>query len=314
MKSSPGPGRFGAVITAMVTPFDAAGALDVDGAVTLARWLTSHGSDGLVVAGTTGEGPVLADAELGQLWQAVAEAVTVPVIAGTGSNDTRHTIECTKLAEAAGVAAALVVTPYYSRPSQAGISAHFRAAAAATRLPVMLYDIPVRAGRRIGRDTMVGLALDVKNIVAVKDATADPAGSARLIAEAPEGFELYSGDDALTLPLLAVGAVGAVSVASHWAGEEISDMVAAWFKGDTQGAQMTNARLLESYDFESSEAFPNPLPAKAACRVLGLPVGQCRLPLGTGPAELEEQARGVLSNLGRDVHALAGARAGGSLA
>jgi 4-hydroxy-tetrahydrodipicolinate synthase len=312
--SSPRPGRFGAVITAMVTPFDADGALDVDGAVTLARWLTSHGSDGLVVAGTTGEGPVLSDAERAELWRAVSDAVTVPVLAGTGSNDTRHSVECTKLAEAAGVSAALVVTPYYSRPSQAGLDAHFRAVASATRLPVMLYDIPVRTGRRIGRDTMMRLAREVSNIVAVKDSTGDPAGSARLIAEAPEGFELYCGDDALILPLLSVGAVGAVSVASHWAGEEVSDMVAAWFKGDAEGAQMANARLFESYDFETSEAFPNPLPAKAACRVLGLPAGQCRLPLGPGRVELEEQARTVLSNLGRDVHALTGARAGGPLA
>jgi 4-hydroxy-tetrahydrodipicolinate synthase len=298
----------------MVTPFDENGGLDVDGAVTLARWLTSHGSDGLVVAGTTGEGPVLSDAELGQLWQAVTEAVTVPVLAGTGSNDTRHTIECTKLAQAAGVAGALVVTPYYSRPSQTGLSAHFRAVAECTTLPVVLYDIPVRTGRRIARDTMVGLARDVPNIVGVKDATADPAGAARLMAEAPESFELYSGDDALTLALLALGAVGAVSVASHWAGEETADMVAAWFKGDTDGARACNARLFESYDFESSETYPNPLPAKAACRALGLPAGQCRLPLGTAPAELDERARAVISNLGRDVHAVAGARAGGSLA
>ncbi len=298
----------------MVTPFDENGGLDVDGAVTLARWLTSHGSDGLVVAGTTGEGPVLSDAELGQLWQAVTEAVTVPVLAGTGSNDTRHTIECTKLAQAAGVAGALVVTPYYSRPSQTGLSAHFRAVAECTTLPVVLYDIPVRTGRRIARDTRVGLARDVPNIVGVKDATADPAGAARLMAEAPESFELYSGDDALTLALLALGAVGAVSVASHWAGEETADMVAAWFKGDTDGARACNARLFESYDFESSETYPNPLPAKAACRALGLPAGQCRLPLGTAPAELDERARAVISNLGRDVHAVAGARAGGSLA
>jgi 4-hydroxy-tetrahydrodipicolinate synthase len=314
VKSSPAPARFGAVITAMVTPFDEEGGLDVDGAVTLARWLTSHGSDGLVVAGTTGEGPVLSDAELGQLWQAVTEAVTVPVLAGTGTNDTRHTIECTKLAEAVGVAGALVVTPYYSRPSQSGLSAHFRAVAAVTTLPVVLYDIPVRAGRRIARDTMVGLAYDVANIVGVKDATGDPAGSARLMAEVPEGFEVYSGDDALTLPLLALGAVGAVSVASHWAGEEIASMVAAWLEGDIDGARTENARLFESYDFESSETFPNPLPAKAACRALGLPAGQCRLPLGAAPPELDERARTVLSNLGRDVGAVAGAGAGGSLA
>jgi 4-hydroxy-tetrahydrodipicolinate synthase len=306
VKSSPRPAEFGAVITAMVTPFDDDGALDVDGAVTLARWLTAHGSDGLVVAGTTGEGPVLSDGELGQLWRAVSEGVTVPVIAGTGSNDTNHTIECTKIAQAAGAAAALVVTPYYSRPSQAGISAHFRAVAGSTTLPVVLYDIPVRAGRRIARDTMVQLARDVTNIVGVKDATGDPVGSARLMAEAPDGFELYSGDDALTLPLLALGAVGAVSVASHWAGEEIRDLVEAWFKGDTDGARAANARLIESYDFESTEMYPNPLPAKAACRVLGLPSGQCRLPLGAAPAVLEEMARTVLTNLGRDVHAVSG--------
>jgi 4-hydroxy-tetrahydrodipicolinate synthase len=298
----------------MVTPFDDDGALDVDGAVTLARWLTAHGSDGLVVAGTTGESPVLSNAELGQLWQAVCEAVTVPVIAGTGTNDTRHTIECTKLAEAAGAAGVLVVTPYYSRPSQAGLSAHFRAVAAATELPVLLYDIPVRAGRRIERAAMMSLAREVRNIVGVKDATADPAGAARVVAEAPEGFELYSGDDPLTLPLLSVGAVGVVSVAAHWAGDEIAAMVAAWFKGDVEGAQVANASLLESYEFETSDTFPNPLPAKAACRVLGLPVGQCRLPLGPAPVELEERARTVIGNLGRDVHAGAGARAGGPLA
>jgi 4-hydroxy-tetrahydrodipicolinate synthase len=298
----------------MVTPFDEDGDLDVDGAVTLARWLADHGSDGLVVAGTTGEGPVLSDAELGQLWQAVSEAVTVPVLAGTGTNDTRHTIECTKLAQAAGAAGALVVTPYYSRPSQAGLAAHFRAVAAATTLPVMLYDIPARTGRKIAHDTMVDLARNVSNIIGVKDASGDPAASARLIGDAPEGFELYSGDDALTLPLLALGAVGAVSVASHWAGEETADLVAAWFKGDTEGARQSNATLFDSYDFETSETFPNPLPAKAACRVLGLPAGQCRLPLGPAPRELEERARQVISNPGRDVHAVAAARAGGPLA
>ena len=160
---------------------------------------------------------------------------------------------------------------------------------------------------------MVDLARDVPNIVGVKDAAGDVAGSARLVAEASQGFELYSGDDALTLPLLSVGAVGAVSVAANWAGEETSDIVAAWFKGDSDGARLANARLLESYAFESSEMFPNPLPAKAACRVLGLPAGQCRLPLGTAPPELEHRARTVLANLGATCVPLP-ARAGGPLA
>ncbi|HTT85975.1 MAG TPA: 4-hydroxy-tetrahydrodipicolinate synthase, partial [Acidimicrobiales bacterium] len=231
------------MITAMVTPFAADGSLDVDGAAVLARWLADHGSDGLVVAGTTGEGPVLHDDELAQLWRAVVQAVTVPVIAGTGSNDTAHSVACTRLAEEAGVAAALAVTPYYSKASQAGITAHFTAVAEATTLPVLLYDIPGRTARKIEFDTMVGLARTVPNIVGVKDAAADIPRAARLVAETPEDFELYSGDDALTLALLAVGAVGVVSVASNWAGDEMAGMIAAWSKGDAEGARLANAAL-----------------------------------------------------------------------
>lgn len=290
--------RFGEVITAMVTPFDAAGALDVDGAVALARWLVEHGNDGLVVAGTTGEGPVLSDDEKVELWRAVAAAVTVPVVAGTGTNDTAHSIELTRQAERAGAAAALVVTPYYSRPSQAGLEAHFRAVADSTNLPVMLYDIPIRTGRKIAHETFLRLG-DVPNIVAVKDAAADPPAAARLIAAANAGFELYSGDDAYTLALLAVGAVGVVSVAGHWAGEEIAEMVAAFGKGDTATARMLNARLLPSWAFQSGDEAPNPIPAKAMLRVLGRPGGQCRLPLGPAPKGLDEQARQVLAGLGR---------------
>lgn len=290
--------RFGAVVTAMVTPFAPDGALDVDAAVALARWLAGHGSDGLVLAGTTGEGPVLSDEETRQLWQAVAEAVTVPVLAGTGTNDTRHSVELTRMATECGVDGVLVVTPYYSRPSQDGLFDHFSAVAAATPLPVVLYDIPVRTGRRIEPTTMLRLADAVPNIVGVKDAAGDPAAAARLVARAPQGFELYSGDDALTLPLVAVGAVGVVSVCAHWAGREMGEMVAAALKGDIETARAVNARLIESYDFESTPMFPNPMPAKAACRVLGLGVGQCRLPMGEAPPELDGEARRVLTRLG----------------
>jgi len=294
-------GRFGAVVTAMVTPFDEAGALDVDAAVELARWLSSHGSDALVLAATTGEGPVLTDDEMADLWTAVSDAVTVPVLAGTGTNDTRHSIEKTKIASGTGVDGVLVVTPYYNRPSQSGILAHFEAVAAATDLPVLLYDIPVRSGRKIAHETMIHLAREVPNIVGVKDASGDPAGSARLIAEAPAGFELYSGDDSLTLPLLAVGAVGVVSVAANWAPGEMGEMMTAFAKGDVDGARAANARLIESYEFESTEASPNPLPAKAACRALGLRVGQCRLPMGEAPPGLDERAAEVLAGLGRSI-------------
>jgi 4-hydroxy-tetrahydrodipicolinate synthase len=292
---------FGAVVTAMVTPFDEHGALDLDGAVRLARWLVAHGSDGLVVAGTTGEGPVLRDDEKVALWRAVAEAVSVPVIAGTGTADTAHSIELTRAATAAGVDAVLVVTPYYSRPSQAGLAAHFEAVAAATTLPVVLYDIPARTGRGIARDTLCGLARRVPNIVAVKDAAGDVAATAHLVAQAPGGFAVYSGEDVQTLPLLAVGAVGVISVASHWAGPEMGEVVQAFAKGDVDGARATNARLLESFDFESDEQYPNPLPAKAAIRALGLPAGQCRLPLGPAPEALDQRARAVLAGLGRSL-------------
>jgi 4-hydroxy-tetrahydrodipicolinate synthase len=291
----------------MVTPFDESGRLDLDAAVALARWLVEHGSEGLVVAGTTGESPTLTDDEKLSLWRAVAEAVTAPVIAGTGTNDTRHTVELTRQAAALGVAGVLIVTPYYNRPSQAGLEGHFRAAAEAARaahaaggagLPVMLYDIPIRTGRKISHETLLRLLDDVPNIVAVKDAANDVAASSRLIAEAPAGFELYSGTDDFTLPLLSVGAVGLVGVATHWAGELCSEMVASFFKGDVETARQINARLLPSFAFESTESAPNPIPARAMLRVLGLRVGAGRAPMDGEPPELERQARALLSDLG----------------
>lgn len=281
----------------MVTPFAADGSFDADAAVTVARWLADHGSDGLVLAGTTGEGPVLTDDEKVDLWRAVAEAVTIPVIAGTGSNDTAHSIELTRRAAGTGVAGALVVTPYYNRPSQAGIDAHLRAVATATDLPVLIYDIPIRTGRKVSHDVLVRLAREVRQVVGVKDAAGDPAGTARLIAEAPDGFEVYSGDDGLTLPLLAVGAVGVIGVATHWAGPLFSEMIASFAKGDVLRARQVNEQLLASYRFETGDAAPNPIPAKAAMRVLGLPVGQCRLPMGPAPEGLEDEARRVLAGL-----------------
>ena len=268
------------------------------GAVRLARWLADHGNDGLVVTGTTGESPVLSDDEKIVLWQAVREAVTVPVIAGSGTYDTAHSVELTKQAAAAGVAGILAVTPYYSRPPQAGIEGHFRAVAAASPLPVLIYDIPVRTGRKVEHDTLIRLARDVPNITGVKDAAGNPAASAKLLADAPAGFDLYSGDDGLTLPLLAVGAGGVISVASHWAGDLIREMVLAHVKGDVDHARALNARLIPSWEFQTGDLTPNPIPAKAVLRVLGLPAGQCRLPLGPAPDGLEDRARAVLAGLG----------------
>ena len=280
----------------MVTPFDGDGRLDLDGAGALARWLVEQGNDGLVVTGTTGESPALSDPEKRDLWKAVREAVTVPVIAGTSTADTAHSVEMTKAATDIGVDAILAVTPYYNRPSQAGIEAHMRAIGAATSLPVMTYDIPVRSSRQIAVETTLRLASDGV-IVGVKDATGNPARSAELLSRAPAGFELYSGNDSDTLPLLAIGASGVISVEAHWAAGQLSDMVAAYFKGNTEVAKTLNARLIPSHRFQSSDDTPNPLPTKAMMRHLGQPAGQCRLPMGPAPEGLEQKAAFVYSQL-----------------
>jgi 4-hydroxy-tetrahydrodipicolinate synthase len=292
-------GRFGSVLTAMVTPFDDGGRVDIDEAVRLARYLLDHGNDGLVITGTTGESPTLTDDEKIELWRSIAEAVTAPVIAGAGTYDTAHSIELTKAAESAGAAAILVVSPYYNRPSQPGIEAHFRAIAGATALPVMAYDVPGRTGRRMAGATVLRLASEVANVVAFKDATGDPAAAAALLAEAPAGFELYSGDDSLTLPLLSIGASGVVGVATHWAGDVFAEMVRCFDAGDPAGALACHRRLLPTFAFETTEANPYPVPAKAMLRELGFAVGQARLPhVEHDPETLRADARRIIEDLG----------------
>jgi 4-hydroxy-tetrahydrodipicolinate synthase len=291
--------RFGTVVTAMVTPFDDAGAIDLDGAATVARHLAASGSDSLVVAGTTGEGPVLTDEERIALFRAVVEAVDVPVIASTGTNDTAHSVMLTNEAKASGAAGVLVVTPYYNRPSPAGLAAHFRAVASTTDLPVVLYDIPIRSGRRIGSRLTIELAREVPSIVAVKDATGDVAAAAIVVAGTPEDFDVYCGDDSLTLPFAAIGGAGVISVAAHWAGSLFGEMVDRYREGDVARAMTINQQLAESYAFESTDEYPNPVPAKAACRALGLPSGQCRLPNPPAPPELDERALAVISRVSR---------------
>ncbi len=292
--------HFGRVLTAMVTPFDNAGQLDTDAAAELARWLVANGSDGLVLAGSTGEGSVLTDDEDVALVRAVRAAVDCQIVVGASTNDTAHSVELTSRLTAEGVDGILAVCPYYNRPSPSGIQQHFEAVASATSLPVMLYDIPVRSGRKISTEVILELA-QISNVVALKDAAGDPGETARLIAQAPKGFEVYSGDDALTLALLAVGAVGVVGVATHWMGKTTSSMIAAFCNGEVETARRYNEAMLSSYAFESSDATPNPLPAKAMMRVLGHPVGQCRLPLGNAPQELDERARVLATALALQV-------------
>jgi 4-hydroxy-tetrahydrodipicolinate synthase len=265
----------------------------------LARWLAAHGSDGLVLSGSTGESSVLTDEEKVDLWRAVAEAVTIPVIAGSGSNDTDHSIRMTALAADSGVDGILLVTPYYNRPSQAGIYEHFRVCAeAAGPLPVLLYDIPVRSGRRIDPATLLRLARQVPNVLGLKDALGNPGQTAHLAPQLPAGFEIYSGDDIMTLPLLAVGAVGVISVAAHWVGPQFKKVIQAFMAGDLEAAIAGHAELLDSFDFESGDEYPNPLPTKAILRSLGLAVGQCRLPMGPATPELDAQAAKILSAVG----------------
>lgn len=281
----------------MVTPFADDTSLDLDAAASVARALVATGSEGLVVAGTTGEGPVLSDPERLDLFRAVVDAVDVPVIVSTGTNDTAHSVMLTKEAKAMGADGVLAVTPYYNRPSMEGLALHFGAIADASDLPVMLYDIPVRSGRRIGPELIVALAERHANVVAVKDAAGDVADAARVVAEAPPGFEVYSGDDALLLPLVAVGAVGVVSVASHWAAGLFAALIEATAAGDLARARALATRLRPSCAFEASDIYPNPVPAKAMMRVLGHAVGQCRLPHGPGTEQLEQDARAILAEL-----------------
>ena len=290
--------RFGRVIPAMITPFGPDGSLDVDGAVELAKWLVDQqGVEGLVVNGTTGESPTLTVEEDRQLFEAVIGAVDVPVICGTGSNDTAHAVMMTELAAECGADGVLVVTPYYNRPSQEGLRRHFTAVAEATPLPMIIYDIPVRTGRPVTTDTLLRLAHDVPNLVGIKDAKADNTATATVIANAPAGFEVYSGDDSLTLPLLAVGAVGVISVAAHWCAPEFVAMFDAWEKGDTALALQYHQRMLPSFAFETGDLAPNPVPTKAMLRSLGRPAGEPRLPMGPTPAGLEDEARRVYADL-----------------
>lgn len=281
----------------MVTPFTESGEVDLVGTVDLARYLVKNGNDGLVVCGSTGESSVLTDDERVALWEAVVGAVNVPVIAGSTSNDTIHSVELTKRAESAGVAGILAVTPYYNRPAQSGIEAHFRAVAQATSLPVILYDIPIRSGRKIAIDTVMRLAASESNVIGIKDATGDPSTTARLLSLFPDGFECYCGDDGLTLPLLAVGAVGLIGVATHWTGNECKQMIELFLSGKIDDALEINRALIDSFIFESSDDGPNPVPTKEMLKVLGLPGGSCRLPLGEPPDGLIDRARNVHDEL-----------------
>ncbi|HJQ42335.1 MAG TPA: 4-hydroxy-tetrahydrodipicolinate synthase [Jatrophihabitantaceae bacterium] len=268
---------FGRLITAMVTPFAVTGELDLDKAAELATHLVDdQGNDALVINGTTGESPTTTDSEKSELIRAVTDAVgdRAYVIAGVGTNDTVHTIHLADQAAKSGAHGLLVVTPYYSKPPQAGLKQHFRAVADATELPVLLYDIPGRAGIPIETDTLIALA-EHERIVGVKDAKGDLVGSSRVIAETDLAF--YSGDDAVTLPLLSVGGVGVVGTSTHFSGSGTKAMIEAFERGDMAEAQRLHRQLLPIYTgiFRTQGT----ILVKAGLRLRGLDVGPVRLPL-----------------------------------
>ena len=264
------------MLVAMVTPFAPDGALDVAGAQQLAGALVDRGCDGLVVSGTTGESPTTSDEEKDRLLRAVLEAAgdRASVLAGVGSNDTAHTIELAAAAEKAGAHGLLVVTPYYSRPPQEGLLAHFRSVADATGLPALLYDIPVRSGVPIATETLLRLA-EHSRICAVKDAKGDLAASSRVIAETDLAY--YAGDDVLCLPLLAIGAAGLVSVVGHAFAPQLAELIASFDAGDAPRALELHRQLLPAFTgFFRTQGV---ITAKAALLLLGLPAGPVRLPL-----------------------------------
>nr|MDT0657102.1 4-hydroxy-tetrahydrodipicolinate synthase [Micromonospora sp. DSM 115978] len=271
------PRPFGSLLTAMVTPFTPDGSLDLDGAARLATHLVDRqGNDALVINGTTGESPTTTDAEKERLVRAVVEAVgdRAKVVAGVGTNDTRHTIELAAAAEKAGADGLLVVTPYYSKPPQAGLERHFRAVADATGLPVLLYDIPHRAGVPIATETLIRLAAH-QRIVGVKDAKGDLVAASTVINNTDLAF--YSGEDALTLPMLAIGGVGLVGTSTHLTGALTAELIAAYDRGDTAAALALHRRLLPLYTgiFRTQGT----ILVKAAMTACGLPGGPVRPPL-----------------------------------
>jgi 4-hydroxy-tetrahydrodipicolinate synthase len=275
--------RLGPLMTAMLTPFDASGAVDLGEARRLARFLVDEGNHGLVVCGTTGEAPALTGAEQLALFAAVKDEVgdRAGIVAGTGANNTAHTIEFTKQAEAAGVDAALVVVPYYSKPTQDGMLAHFGAVAKAVSLPLVVYNVPSRTGANMLPETLLELANRHANIAGVKESTSDCAQFSEILRRRPEGFGFWCGDDHMYLPSLALGGEGLISVSAHVCARELRELGDAFAAGDAQRAGRIHLAL--SPLFAALFTTSSPIPVKWAMNELGFAMGECRSPLGAMP-------------------------------
>jgi 4-hydroxy-tetrahydrodipicolinate synthase len=289
---------FGSLVTAIATPFTPDGALDVAGVHKLVDYLIETGTTAIVAAGTTGESPTLTHEEKLTLFRAVVERSNgrVPVIAGTGSNNTAETVLLSKEAVETGVDGLLLVTPYYNKPSQAGLVKHFETVAATVDLPIMLYNIPGRTSINLDVPSVLHLA-QVPNIVALKESSWNFAYVLDVAARKPDDFWLYSGDDKLTLPILSVGGRGVVSVAAHVVGPEMAEMIAAFQRGDHAAAAAWNARLLPVFD--ALFATTSPAPLKAALNALDMPAGQVRLPLVDAPESVVQLVTDELRRLGK---------------
>ena len=285
----------GEVLTAMVTPFDSDGAVNLERFRELARHLVDNGSDGLVVTGTTGESPTLTDEEKVSLWEAAVDAVgdRATVVAGTGTYDTAHSIHLTELAHHAGVDGFLVVTPYYNKPPQRGIVEHFKAIAAVSDRPIMVYNIPARVVINIEPDTIVRLA-EIPTVKAVKQANADLDQARRIVEDA--GLDLYAGDDDIVHPFLEVGGTGGVCVHTHVVGPQVKEMIRRYRSGDLEGAKSLDQELAPAIDL--LKVAPNPIAIKAALRLLGWDVGGHRLPLVDATEDEVAQVRGCLDRAG----------------
>jgi len=270
--------NFGQVLTAMVTPFDENGEIDFQATKNLINYLIANGTEGLVVSGTTGESPTLTEEEKVQLFKFTVNIVNgrVPVIAGTGSNNTKGSIELTILAEDVGVDGIMLVAPYYNNPSQEGLYQHFKTIAEVTSLPIILYNVPGRSVVNISVDTVIRLS-KIPNIVSIKEASGNLDTMAEIITHTPEDFSLYSGDDGLTIPVLSIGGSGVISVASHVIGNEMQTMIGHFNSGNIQEAASDHRRLLPI--MKALFAAPNPSPVKAALNLKGIPVGGVRLPM-----------------------------------
>lgn len=287
---------FGRVITAMVTPFNADRSVNYDGAAELAKYLVDNGNDGLVVAGSTGEAATMTIDEKLKLYSVVLDAVgdRAAVIAGTGSNDTNASIKLTQAAEKIGVHGAMLVGPYYNKPPQAGYYQHFATIAAATSLPLIVYNVPGRTASNILPSTIAKLA-QIDNIVAVKEASGNLDQVMEIIRTTPPDFRVYSGDDSLTLPIFAVGGAGIISVAAHVVGKQMQEMLTAFVAGDHAKAQAINLELLPF--FKIIFVTTNPIPIKAAVNLLGLNAGPLRLPLIEANAPEIDQLKAVMQKL-----------------